>query len=338
MNIGFAGDWVLQDLPLDQEYIFQDIHSVLEREGIKLCINLESPFVPTGTVAIKNKLTLHAPPEAISYIKYLSPYLVNIGNNHINDSGNIGSQLTLDLLDKENIKYFGAGYTNDDFEIFIQQEDKVIFLAYVLRSSDLTGSPLFCQKDFIGGRTPDFKQIAMLKQQHPDYKLIVNLHWGFEDIRYPEPQKRKLAYELIDNGADLIIGHHAHIIQPYEVYRNKMIFYSLGNFYFSDIHFTEDNVDKIKKSRLHQKRGIIPIFNTTSSNIKLVDIYQIYVSGKRLRIRKNYQLKKLSKMTNCYICKHALYLKCIQIKEKIRYIIDNPWVILNKFGFYSGIF
>lgn len=325
----------MQDLPLYQECIFQDIHSLLEREGINLCINLESPFVPAGRVAIKNKLTLHALPESISYVKFLAPYLVNVGNNHINDYGNIGSQLTFDLLDKENIKHFGAGYAGNDFEIFVQDENKVIFLAYVLRSSDLTGSPLFCQKDFIGGKAPDFKQINILKKQYPDYKLIVNLHWGFEDIRYPEPEKRQLAYEFIDHGADLIIGHHAHIIQPYEVYRNKMIFYSLGNFYFSDIHFTEAHADKIKKSRPHQKKGIIPVFNTTSSNIELIHIYQIYISGKRLRLRKNYPLKKLSKMTDGYIRKHALYLKCIQLQEKIRYIINNPIVILNKFRLHS---
>lgn len=321
----------MQDLPLHQEYIFEDIRSLLEREGVKLCINLESPFVPAGAVAIKNKLTLHALPESIAYVKFLTPYLVNTGNNHINDYGNSGSQLTFDLLDQENITHFGAGYAGSGFEVLVQEEDKLVFLAYVLRSSDLTGSPLFGQKDFIGGKAPDLDQIATLKKKYPDYKLIVNLHWGLEDIRYPEPSKRQLAYELIDHGADLIIGHHAHIIQPYEVYRNKMIFYSLGNFYFSDIRFKEDEVSKIKKSRPHQKRGIIPVFNTAASSIELVDIYQIYASGRQLRVRKNYQLKKLSKMPDSYIRKHSFYLKCIQLQEKIRYIIDNPYVILNKF-------
>lgn len=60
----------------------------------------------------------------------------------------------------------------------------------------------------------------------------MSLHWGNEYIHYPSISQIKLAHKIIDAGIDIIIGHHPHVIQPVERYKNGVIFYSLGNFLF----------------------------------------------------------------------------------------------------------
>ena len=79
--------------------------------------------------------------------------------------------------------------------------------------------------------------IVRLKQKVDHVVLL--LHWGgrVEGGLYPDFDQPKIAKELVDAGADLIIGHHSHTIQPYEIYKGKYIFYSLGNFCFSDFIF-----------------------------------------------------------------------------------------------------
>ncbi len=68
--------------------------------------------------------------------------------------------------------------------------------------------------------------------------IILLLHWGgkLEGGYYPEIEQPKIAKKFIDSGADLIIGHHSHTLQPYEIYKGKDIFYSLGNFCFADVY------------------------------------------------------------------------------------------------------
>lgn len=64
--------------------------------------------------------------------------------------------------------------------------------------------------------------------------LIVSVHWSFERETYPIPYQRNMAHSCINNGADIIYGHHPHVLQGYEIYKNKHIFYSLGNFIFPE--------------------------------------------------------------------------------------------------------
>ena len=68
--------------------------------------------------------------------------------------------------------------------------------------------------------------------------MICVFHWDYDFELYPHPAHRQLAFELIDLGVDAIIGHHPHIVQGYEIYKNKPIFYSLGNFYFPDAKYS----------------------------------------------------------------------------------------------------
>lgn len=74
--------------------------------------------------------------------------------------------------------------------------------------------------------------VRMLSESTAD-RRIVNLHWGYENADVPAPFQRDLAHRLVDAGADIIIGHHPHVPQGWEIYRDKHIYYSLGNFNFA---------------------------------------------------------------------------------------------------------
>ena len=76
--------------------------------------------------------------------------------------------------------------------------------------------------------------LERIKSTKPDIIVFV-FHWGNEYVSFPSLEQRQLAYNLIDNGVHLIVGHHSHVIQPYEQYKNGHIIYSLGNFCFNDV-------------------------------------------------------------------------------------------------------
>ena len=69
--------------------------------------------------------------------------------------------------------------------------------------------------------------------------IIINIHWGKEYQGKNNQAQQNLAHQIIDTGADLIIGHHSHVVQNIELYNDKLIFYSLGNFIF-DQYFSKE--------------------------------------------------------------------------------------------------
>jgi poly-gamma-glutamate capsule biosynthesis protein CapA/YwtB (metallophosphatase superfamily) len=96
--------------------------------------------------------------------------------------------------------------------------------------------------------------------------LVLSVHWGDEYATSQSKTQREYAQAFIDAGADVIHGHHSHVLQPYEWYRNKLIFYSLGNFVF-DQDFSENTrtsavykvtFTKDKISKIHEYKTEIP--------------------------------------------------------------------------------
>jgi len=137
----------------------------------------------------------------------------SLANNHIGNFGPEGITQTTKELENRNIKYFGLGKT--DFET-IKGID-LVFLGF-----DDTLAPL-----------DKTKLQAEIKKVDPRVDwVIVNFHWGEEYQEQPSFRQKEIAKLAIEAGADIIIGHHPHIVQPLEHAKNKPIFYSLGNFVF----------------------------------------------------------------------------------------------------------
>ena len=171
-------------------------------------------------------------PEIVSNLKKYNFNFFNLANNHFSDQGERGIIETRKNLDELGFNYTGCkdSQIDDCSEKIIEISDKKIGLAgfssvYSLIDSEKAGEVV--------------KKLA----DETDL-VIVNFHWGVEyDHQFNQIQK-KLAHALIDAGADIIIGHHPHVVQGLEIYKNKPIFYSLGNFIF-DQYFSADTQEEL---------------------------------------------------------------------------------------------
>ncbi|MBC5643678.1 CapA family protein [Parabacteroides sp. BX2] len=151
--------------------------------------------------------------------------LYNIANNHVMQHG---SDAYREM--QQNILSFGARYfgSNDKrSHTFEHQGKKISILGFSQRPGNFTTSPLYWAMPEYTEIAEQFKIIA-----NDDFK-IAYIHWGNEFINFPYNDQRLFAHWLIDLGFDLIVGMHPHVMQGFEVYKDKYIFYSLGNFVFN---------------------------------------------------------------------------------------------------------
>lgn len=176
--------------------------------------------------------------ETLNYLKEFNLQVACLANNHVFDHLEDGFQKTVKFLDQNKIRPLGASLENDNYRepLIIEKNGiKIGLLNYV--TADTNPKPpghIKIRVNWFDSETV-INAIKRLKQQ-VDH-VVLSLHWGgrVEGGLFPDWDQPQMAHRLIDAGADLIIGHHSHTIQPYEIYKGKYIFYSLGNFCFSNI-------------------------------------------------------------------------------------------------------
>ncbi|AKB24329.1 Capsule biosynthesis protein capA [Methanosarcina sp. MTP4] len=279
-KLAFTGDLSFHNIEKYTNDPFKNVaHNLF---NLNCVVNLESVFLPKSYTQdpIKKKICLRQDDSAINHLIKINPFLINLSNNHINDYGNFGAKYTQQILESEKISYFGAGFNNENHNVFVLKDQNVVFLSYATRSCDSTKSKLFDEKNFIGPKELNLDLLKKQIEDYTDYTKIVLLHWGLEQKHYPLPEQRKIARKLVDCGVDLIIGNHSHVIQGYEMYKNKWIFYSLGNFLFPNLklHIKQKiyYLPQSKKNRM----SIIPIFNISKTGIVLDNLISIKANKK----------------------------------------------------------
>jgi poly-gamma-glutamate capsule biosynthesis protein CapA/YwtB (metallophosphatase superfamily) len=158
---------------------------------------------------------------------------VSLGNNHIGDAGHAGVVQTVQALDHLGIKHAGAGATRAAARApatFTVAGTKVAVLAYDSIAAGYaagTSSPGSAQLS----RATVIADIHRARAAGADL-VVVYPHWGVEYRTGPTAAQRSFAHAMIDGGADLVVGNHAHWAGAMEVYRGKPIWYALGNFVF----------------------------------------------------------------------------------------------------------
>lgn len=180
-----------------------------------VCVNLETT-VGTGGVKAPKAYNFQIPPNSLNYLKEGGVNITSVANNHSLDYGEEGFKQTIENLKQENFQIIGEVNNN----------------VYTIKVNDVT----YCISSYYGGGgvMPACSETAILnnikKYRSTSGVMIVCLHWGEEYSAYPKPKQQQLARKLIENGVDVIIGHHPHVPQGVEIYKGKLIFYSLGNF------------------------------------------------------------------------------------------------------------
>jgi poly-gamma-glutamate synthesis protein (capsule biosynthesis protein) len=224
-----AEPWIHRQGP---EYPFVQVLPVLRQAQIVIG-NLESPISTRGTAAENKKFTLRAGPAAVDALKAAGIGVVALANNHILDFGPLALQDTLQILSDNGILYSGAGMDLDDARmpaILRLGERTVAFLSY-----SLTFPVEFYASRGRPGTAPGYKTFVQkdIEAVRPRADLVVvSFHWGAELMTSAKDYQRELARKAVDWGADLVLGHHPHVLQELELYRGRLIAYSLGNFVF----------------------------------------------------------------------------------------------------------
>ena len=200
-------------------------------------VNLENPITERGT-RVRKEYNFRCNPKYASLLKDAGIDIVTLANNHIYDYGNDGVFDTIDLLDSLDIKHVGAGKNLSSARtpvIIHAQGKRIAFLAYL--DSIHTKKLRFVTDSIAGPVNVNLTSIENDIQSLRDSAdfVVINLHWGVEKSREPTDRQISIAHTLIDFGADLIIGHHPHVLQAIEKYHGKIIAYSLGNFVFGGI-------------------------------------------------------------------------------------------------------
>jgi poly-gamma-glutamate capsule biosynthesis protein CapA/YwtB (metallophosphatase superfamily) len=191
--------------------------------------------------------------NALSLLNFLNIKIVTLAHNHFYDNLIDGFNKTTDFLNANNIQYLGASnnYEKSKNPLFVKINGmEFCFINYLTKDTnpnipnDATVFANFYDKYNILKDIEDNR----IKCDH----LILLFHWGGRTEGYFQPDwyQRQDAKEFIDAGADLIIGGHSHTLQPYEIYKDKYIFYSLGNFCFDDV-ISEGQIFPWRKKSFH---------------------------------------------------------------------------------------
>ncbi len=212
-----------------RDYPFHKIKNHLKRSDIVFG-NLESSFSNKRNKFILKPFLIDI--KSAMSLKNANYNILNVANNHIMENGFEGFNFTKKVLNSLNIKLLGqkdskCGYYTKPI-ILIKDNKKISFLGYSLKADDFGKNVLYSISD----EKMIIEDIKRIKEKENPNIIIISLHWGDEYISIPHPENVKIARRFIDTGANLIIGHHSHVLAPIEKYKNSFIIYSLGNFVF----------------------------------------------------------------------------------------------------------
>ena len=255
------------------DYPFEAVLPILKRAPI-LVGNLEGPFAVKAQREQRN-FSYKVDPKLATSLARAGINVVTLANNHLLDCGRAGVLETLDALALAGVAPVGAGVNK-----------KAAHTAVILPAGQLQVGILgyyWNRRTAATMRLPGSAMdppealeadISALRAQVD--RVVVMFHWGVPYECDPSSEDRAKARFAIDCGADAVIGHHPHIIQPFEVYRGFPIFYSVGNFTFGS-----DNS--------HAEGLLVGLRFDESQTV--VHVYPLYVKNRDRRVK--YQPKVL---------------------------------------------
>lgn len=220
------------------DYPFIHVTDILSDADITFA-NLETPLIGTATsgkTTIGGTTVFRGDIAFADAIKKAGIDIVSLANNHMKDQGETGIVSTLQALDTSGVYHVGAGKNIDEarrLRIIEKQGVRVGYLAY--NDADVVPHTYHATDIQSGTNIMDISRASedIAKARSQVDVLIVSMHSGTEYVTdHPNTKQTTFARSAIDAGADMVIGHHPHVLQPIEVYKGKYILYSLGNFVF----------------------------------------------------------------------------------------------------------
>lgn len=203
------------------DYFFSNVKSIFSADDLTIA-NFEGTLTYSEEREDK-QFAFKAPPEFASILSAGDIEAVNTANNHSHDYGEQSFTDTMEALDNEGIVHFGY----DETQVMDVKGVKVGLVGIYELNDHLE-------------RTEQLKQnIAKVKEEGAQLVIVI-FHWGNEKEEVPDTNQMTLGRLAIDEGADLVCGHHPHVLQGIEEYKGKNIVYSLGNFCFGGNSYPSD--------------------------------------------------------------------------------------------------
>ena len=203
-----------------------------------LLINFENAATNSEN-AVKGDVPLKCSPDYVPLARANNNTVASLANNHAFDYGIEGMQDTVSYLENTEITPIGAGNSESEAHQAVVQDingRKITILNYM--DSDNFAEYSYDVMPYANGSNPGYSSYSysdaqkQISENNDSDLIIAYLHFGNEYSNSPNENQFKIAHELIDLGADVVIGSHPHVTQGIEMYNGKPIFYSLGNFIF----------------------------------------------------------------------------------------------------------
>ena len=224
----------------DINFVMANTRNIFLNDDLTL-VNFEGTLTETKKVPDnkkKNKFLFNIAPEYVTVLSDNGVEAVSLENNHVMDHGEEAYEET-----KETLRNAGIVYSNsEEIGIFEVSGIQIAMLSYLC--IDRYDKPIGQYANLYEKVEADIKAV---KKQYPI--VIVSFHWGNELDYSPTERQIKMGRLAADSGADLVIGHHSHRINPIEEYNGVYICYSLGNFCFSGNEAPSDMTSFIFQTR-----------------------------------------------------------------------------------------
>lgn len=244
VKILFVGDVMLGRLVNDllrkesPQYPWGNTLSVFKKADVRIC-NLECVVSDKGSPWAETPKVFHFRSDAknIQVLQAAEIDLVSLANNHTLDYGYEAMYQMLEILDREDIKYAGAGRDYKQAALPTTYRHKQIQIGSIAftdneppwEATEKQAGIFYVPIDLSDDRSKKLLEIVSQTKTEVNL-LIVSAHWGPNWGYQPQPRHIPFAHALIDAGADIIFGHSCHVFQGIELYKARPILYSCGDF------------------------------------------------------------------------------------------------------------
>lgn len=214
----------------DFSYVFSDIKNYIDSADIAIG-NLETTFAGKDK-GYSSYPQFNTPEQLAMNLKNLGIDVVSTANNHCMDSRYTGLVSTLNYLDEAGISHTGTNRSIDEQNSILVKDVKGIKIAFLSFTYGTNGIPVPQDKSYAVNfidKNLILEQINLAKEQSPDL-ICVSMHWGIEYQTKQNSEQEDLANFLFQNGVNIILGSHPHVLQPMEKRDEGFVIYSLGNF------------------------------------------------------------------------------------------------------------
>ncbi|HEY3373947.1 MAG TPA: CapA family protein [Candidatus Aquicultor sp.] len=232
--------------------------------------NLESALSTRGTPIPGKKYTFCGGPQHARLLKAVGFDVLSTANNHSKDYGAVALLDTLKMLKDNQLISAGSGQSIADAyrPVFLTLKGtRVAFLAF----SNVMPPGFGVTASSCGvASIRDSRRVAAAfhEARRSADVVVISIHWGKELSTTPSRDQINAAHKLIDQGADIILGHHPHVVQGIEIYKGKMVAYSLGNFIFSP-------------GNSLGRQSMLLIMQLSDGKLRSASVYPIYIEGVR---------------------------------------------------------